>query len=50
MSHHRCHNIVTDQQIDGGIYGHVLLKWVKVSQYIAKNHGFILSHFERPLK
>lgn len=50
MSHYRCHNVVTNQQIDGGIYGHVVLKWVKVSKYLAKNHGFILSHLEKPLK
>lgn len=50
MSHYRCHNIVTDRLIDGGIYGHVITKWVKMSKYVAKNHGFILNYVEKPLK
>lgn len=46
----RCHNIVTGKLIDGGIYGKVILKWIKRSFYRALNHGFVKAHRKRNMR
>lgn len=46
----RCHNKVTGKRIDGGIYGKVILKWVKRSFYRAMNHGFVKTHKRRNMR
>lgn len=46
----RCHNAITGRCIDGGIYGKVILKWVKRSFYKAINHGFVKTQKRRSLK
>lgn len=45
----RCHNKVTGKLIDGGIYGKVILKWVKRSSYRALNHGFVEAYKKKNL-
>lgn len=42
--------MVTGRHIDGGIYGKVILKWIKRSFYRAISHGFVKAHKRRSLK